>query len=103
MCAKALPQGLLRKWSRYSCFYMPHTECTQGSPREAQVRRDEEAEVDPEKFQDPDNEYGVFAGTTYEQNNKEADQIYESVDDKVDLRQRKQRCVPPLVHMHDQQ
>ena len=34
--------------------------------REAQARRGEEAEVDPDQFQDPDNEYGLFAGTTYE-------------------------------------
>ncbi|KJA17190.1 hypothetical protein HYPSUDRAFT_146818 [Hypholoma sublateritium FD-334 SS-4] len=59
---------------------------------EAQARRGEEAEVDPEQFQDPDNEYGLFAGTTYEQDDEEADRIYESVDDKMDSRRRKQRC-----------
>ncbi|KAF8169640.1 PRP1 splicing factor, N-terminal-domain-containing protein [Pholiota molesta] len=58
---------------------------------EAQARRGEEAEVDPDQFQDPDNEYGLFAGTTYEQDDEEADRIYESVDDKMDSRRRKQR------------
>jgi hypothetical protein len=33
---------------------------------EAQARRCEEPDVNPEQFQDPDNEYGLFAGTTYE-------------------------------------
>ncbi|KAF9485914.1 hypothetical protein BDN70DRAFT_870869 [Pholiota conissans] len=58
---------------------------------EAQARRGEEAEVDPDQFQDPDNEYGLFAGTTYEQDDEEADRIYEAVDDKMDSRRRKQR------------
>ena len=75
------------------CILNPH--------REAQARRGEEAEVDPEQFQDPDNEYGLFAGTTYEQDDEEADRIYESVDDKMDSRRRKQRCVPPLAYMYD--
>lgn len=75
--------------------------CILNSHREAQARRGEEAEVDPEQFQDPDNEYGLFAGTTYEQDDEEADRIYESVDDKMDSRRRKQRCVPPLVYTYD--
>jgi pre-mRNA-processing factor 6 len=64
---------------------------------EAQARRGEEAEVDPDQFQDPDNEYGLFAGTTYEQDDEEADRIYESVDDKMDSRRRKQRRVALLL------
>ena len=38
---------------------------------EAQARRGEEPDVDPEQFQDPDNEYGLFAGTTYEADDEE--------------------------------
>jgi hypothetical protein len=38
---------------------------------EAQVRRGEEPDVDPEQFQDPDNEYGLFPGTTCEADDKE--------------------------------
>ena len=44
----------------------------------------EEVTVDPEQFQDPDNEYGLFAGTTYEQDDEEADKIYDSVDEAMD-------------------
>ncbi|KAF7301491.1 TPR-REGION domain-containing protein [Mycena indigotica] len=58
---------------------------------EAQARRGEEAEVDPEQFQDPDNEYGLFAGTTYEQDDEEADKIYQQVDDAMDARRKVRR------------
>ncbi|KAJ7507503.1 PRP1 splicing factor, N-terminal-domain-containing protein [Mycena galericulata] len=58
---------------------------------EAQARRGEEAEVDPEQFQDPDNEYGLFAGTTYEQDDEEADKIYQQVDEAMDARRRARR------------
>jgi pre-mRNA-processing factor 6 len=54
---------------------------------EAQARRGEEPEIDPEQFQDPDNEYGLFASTTYEQDDEEADRVYEGVD-HVDSRRR---------------
>lgn len=60
---------------------------------EAQARRGEEIEVDPDQFQDPDNEYGLFAGTTYEQDDEEADKIYESIDDAMDSRRRARRWV----------
>jgi pre-mRNA-processing factor 6 len=63
---------------------------------EAQARRGEEAEVDPEQFQDPDNEYGLFAGTTYEQDDEEADKIYQQVDEAMDARRRARRCVSRL-------
>ncbi|KAF8917118.1 PRP1 splicing factor, N-terminal-domain-containing protein [Mucidula mucida] len=58
---------------------------------EAQARRGEEAEVDPDQFQDPDNEYGLFAGTTYEQDDEEADRIYEKVDEAMDARRKARR------------
>jgi len=52
--------------------------------------------VDPEQFQDPDNEYGLFAGTTYEADDEEADKIYEQVDKNMDGRRRARRCVNTL-------
>jgi len=58
---------------------------------EAQARRGEEPDVDPEQFQDPDNEYGLFAGTTYEADDEEADKIYEHVDQTMDSRRRTRR------------
>ena len=59
---------------------------------EAQARRGEEPEIDPDQFQDPDNEYGLFSGTTYEQDDEDADNIYE-VDHAMDSRRRHWRCV----------
>lgn len=53
--------------------------------------------VDPEQFQDPDNEYGLFAGTTYEQDDEEADKIYDSVDEAMDSRRKARRCVKIMV------
>ena len=60
------------------------------------MRRGEEPEIDPEQFQDPDNEYGLFAGTTYEADDEEADRIYELVDQNMDARRRKRRFVLPV-------
>lgn len=47
--------------------------------------------MDPDQFQDPDNEYGLFAGTTYEADDEEADKIYEQVDKNMDARRRTRR------------
>lgn len=60
---------------------------------EAQAKRGEEPEVDSEQFQDPDNEYGLFNGMKYEEDDKEADKIYETVDRNMDARRRARRCV----------
>ncbi|KAF9222809.1 hypothetical protein BS17DRAFT_796304 [Gyrodon lividus] len=56
---------------------------------DAQARR-EEMDVGPEQFQDPDNEYGLFAGTIHKQDD-EADNIYEAVDQNMDVRRRARR------------
>lgn len=58
---------------------------------EAQARRGEEVEPDPEAFQDPDNETGLFAGTVYEADDEEADKIYDEVDKNMDSRRRARR------------
>ena len=65
--------------------------------REAREKRGEEAEYDPDQFQDPDNEVGLFSGMTYEADDEEADRIYEQVDKNMDARRRARRCVPWLV------
>ena len=57
----------------FSLFLVSHTI---DRSREAQARRGEEPEIDP----DPDNEYGLFAGTAYEADDEEADKINEKVD-----------------------
>ncbi|KZP19904.1 hypothetical protein FIBSPDRAFT_892297 [Athelia psychrophila] len=62
----------------------------------AQNKRGEEAEVDPEQHQDPDNEVGLSAGTTCEQDDEEADKIYGMVDKSMDVRRRQRRRVSSL-------
>jgi pre-mRNA-processing factor 6 len=51
---------------------------------------------DDERYQDPDNEVGLFAGGIYEKDDEEADRIWKDVDDKMARRRQKQRLVPPL-------
>ncbi|KDQ20970.1 hypothetical protein BOTBODRAFT_100573 [Botryobasidium botryosum FD-172 SS1] len=64
---------------------------------EAQAKRGEEVEPDPEAYQDPDNETGLFAGTVYEADDEEADKIYDEVDKKMDMRRRARRCVHEAI------
>ncbi|KAJ4306084.1 U4/U6 x U5 tri-snRNP complex subunit Prp1 [Collariella sp. IMI 366227] len=46
---------------------------------------------DEERYQDPDNEVGLFAGGIYEKDDEEADRIWKDVDDKMAKRRQKQR------------
>ncbi|KAF8324232.1 PRP1 splicing factor, N-terminal-domain-containing protein [Amanita rubescens] len=58
---------------------------------EAQMRRGEEPEYDPDAYHDPENETGLFAGTVYEADDEEADRIYAFVDDNMDRRRKTRR------------
>lgn len=49
---------------------------------------------DEARYQDPDNEVGLFAGGIYEKDDEEADRIWREVDDKMAKRRQKQRLVP---------
>jgi len=55
----------------------------------------EEDNDDDERFQDPENEVGLFAGGTYDQDDDEADRIYQEVDEKMDRRRKIRRLVIP--------
>lgn len=46
---------------------------------------------DSERFQDPDNEVGLFAGGIYDKEDEEADQIWQWVDEKMARRRKTQR------------
>ncbi|KAL2114536.1 hypothetical protein VUR80DRAFT_6021 [Thermomyces stellatus] len=46
---------------------------------------------DSERFQDPDNEEGLFAGGIYDKEDEEADQIWKWVDEKMAKRRKAQR------------
>jgi pre-mRNA-processing factor 6 len=52
-----------------------------------------EEDDDDERFQDPENEVGLFAGGTYDRDDDEADRIYQEVDEKMDRRRKARRLV----------
>lgn len=58
---------------------------------------------DDERFQDPENEVGLFANGAYDRDDDEADRIYQEVDEKMDRRRKIRRLDPfpfPLIpHM----
>ncbi|TPX46979.1 hypothetical protein SeMB42_g03012 [Synchytrium endobioticum] len=54
----------------------------------AQAPKDDD---DDERFQDPDNETGLFSSAPYEVDDEEADKIYEAIDRKMDERRRARR------------
>jgi len=56
----------------------------------------EEDDGDDERFQDPENEVGLFAGGAYDKDDDEADRIYQEVDEKMDRRRKARRLVPPF-------
>ncbi|KAE9583311.1 Pre-mRNA-splicing factor prp1 [Colletotrichum fructicola] len=46
---------------------------------------------DDDRFKDPDNEVGLFAGGVYDKDDEEADRIWKEVDEKMAKRRQKQR------------
>ncbi|TKY87772.1 hypothetical protein EX895_003353 [Sporisorium graminicola] len=52
---------------------------------------DGRGEEEEGRFQDPENETGLFAGAVYEKDDEEADRIWESVDARMDRRRKKFR------------
>jgi pre-mRNA-processing factor 6 len=60
--------------------------------------KDDDKDDEAERYQDPDNEVGLFAGGIYEKDDEEADRIWKDVDDKMAKRRQKQRLVAGLCH-----
>lgn len=50
-------------------------------------------EEDDERFQDPENEVGLFAYGQYDRDDEEADNIYREVEEKMDRRGKLRRLV----------
>ncbi|TIB73106.1 hypothetical protein E3Q23_03114 [Wallemia mellicola] len=48
-------------------------------------------EIEPDQFQDPENETGLFAGTVYDKDDEEADKIYDMIDQRMDEKGRARR------------
>jgi len=57
-------------------------------------KKEQEDDDNDERFQDPDNEVGLFAGGIYDKDDDEADRIYREIDEKMDKRRRARRLVP---------
>ncbi|KAJ5291157.1 hypothetical protein N7478_000408 [Penicillium angulare] len=53
--------------------------------------KEDKEEEDDERFQDPDNETGLFAYGQFDQEDDEADRIYQEVDEKMDRRRKARR------------
>jgi pre-mRNA-processing factor 6 len=60
--------------------------------------KDDDKDDEAERYQDPDNEVGLFAGGIYEKDDEEADRIWKDVDDKMAKRRQKQRLVAGPCH-----
>ncbi|KAI1625842.1 PRP1 splicing factor, N-terminal-domain-containing protein [Exophiala viscosa] len=52
---------------------------------------EEQEEQDDERFQDPENEVGLFAFGQYDRDDDEADRIYQDVEEKMERRRKAQR------------
>lgn len=56
-------------------------------------KKPEQEEDDDERFQDPENEVGLFAYGQYDREDDEADRIYQDVDEKMERRRKARRLV----------
>lgn len=59
------------------------------------VEKKEEDNDDDERFQDPENEVGLFATGAYDRDDDEADRIYQDIDERMDRRRKARRLVRP--------
>lgn len=59
-------------------------------------KKQEQEEDDDERFQDPENEVGLFAYGQYDREDDEADRIYQDVDEKMERRRKARRLVLPV-------
>lgn len=55
-------------------------------------------EEDEERFQDPDNEAGLFSSGLFDREDDEADRIYQDVDERMEKRRKLRRLVLPFSH-----
>jgi len=62
--------------------------------------KDDDTNDDAARYQDPDNEVGLFAGGIYEKDDEEADEIWHQVEEKMGRRRQKQRLVTFSFVLH---
>jgi len=63
-------------------------------------KQEEQEEQDDERFQDPENEVGLFAFGQYDRDDDEADRIYQDVEEKMERRRKAQRLVDSQSSPH---
>lgn len=66
---------------------------TQGADK----KKDDDDDDDDHRYQDPENEVGLFAGGAYDEDDDEADRIYQAVDEKMEKRRKSRRYTPPSL------
>ena len=60
-------------------------------------KEEDEKDDDDERFQDPENEVGLFAHGAYDRDDDEADRIYQDIDERMDRRRKARRLVTPFL------
>ena len=65
----------------------------------ATEKKDDNDDDDDGRFQDPENEVGLFANGAYDRDDDEADRIYQEVDEKMDRRRKARRLVNPVFYL----
>ena len=63
-------------------------------------KKNDQDNDDDERYQDPENETGLFASGDFTREDDEADRIYQEVDEKMSKRRQQQRLVTPSPPSH---
>lgn len=63
-----------------------------GKKGAAAAAKDDDEGDDEQRYQDPDNEVGLFAGGVYDKDDEEADKIWDWVEERMDRRKRQREA-----------
>jgi len=63
----------------------------QAPPTAYGAKEKKDDEEDDDRYQDPENEVGLFATGAYDEDDDEADRIYQSVDERMEKRRKARR------------
>ncbi len=64
------------------------------------TEKKEEPDEDEDRFQDPENETGLFSGGNFDAEDDAADRIYQDVDEKMEKRRKSRRLAPQFPRLH---
>ena len=60
-----------------------------------------EEDDDDDRFQDPENETGLFANGQFDRDDDEADRVYQDIDERMEKRRKSRRLVAPPCSEHN--